>query len=285
MRTIAFMPLRNMLDWEAGRICGCVREAGYDAIEVQSSLLCGPDRTPQSRKEFMDAAAKEGLIVSGAVLQRDFVLCGKEEREKQLESTLRDMRIIADAGIDLITMCTGPFAWIEKPVVIDRDVSSGTAWAWVYQAYDQLIPQAEKLGVRIGLENVWGMLAHNLYTNQFLHKRYNSKAFGVTLDPSHDAINGLTDMKFLVETWGKEKIFHVHLKDAVGTQETGKFLFPLLGEGVIDWCAFFGTLEDIGYEGAMSVEFESWGYVDKILGGHFELAASFSREAVEKLMK
>lgn len=284
MNTIAFMPLRNMLEWEPERMCEYIADAGYNAIEVQSALLCGQNQTAQSRLKFIRAVERAGIVISNAVMQRDFVLFSESNRKIQVEDAIKEMHIMADLGINIFNMYTGPCTWVEHPIIIGRDISQGDAWGWVYNAFDELIPAAEKLGVCIALENVWGMLAHNMYTNKFLHQRYESKAFGVTVDPSHDIIDGMTDMKFLVEAWGKDKIFHVHLKDAAGTQNNGQFLFPLLGEGITDWKSFFGALRNIGYQGAMSVEFESWNYLDQILEGKFELVAPSCRKAVGKLM-
>jgi sugar phosphate isomerase/epimerase len=65
-------------------------------------------------------------------------------------------------------------------------------------------------------------------------------------------------------------IFHVHLKDAVGRPgglpgglpgET--FLFPLLGEGEVPWTEFFAALDTAGYNGFLTVEFESFTYYKK----------------------
>ena len=38
-------------------------------------------------------------------------------------------------------------------------------------------------------------------------------------------------------------------------------LFPVLGEGFVDWKSFIAAVEEIGYEGVMSVEFESFKYL------------------------
>ena len=64
----------------------------------------------------------------------------------------------------------------------------------------------------------------------------------------------------------------------------GRFLFPLLGEGNVDWPAFFGALDDIGYEGFCSVEFESFAYYERILGGDSETAARLSMEQIRNLV-
>ena len=79
----------------------------------------------------------------------------------------------------------------------------------------------------------------------------------INLDPSHGILYGNLDIGWVVKQWGS-RIAHVHLKDAIGERpEIGKFIFPLLGEGRVDWYAFFSALEEIDYTGSCSVEFES----------------------------
>ena len=41
--------------------------------------------------------------------------------------------------------------------------------------------------------------------------------------------------------------------------------FPMLGEGRVDWTAFFAAASEINYQGFYSVEFESFGYYAKVL--------------------
>ena len=75
----------------------------------------------------------------------------------------------------------------------------------------------------------------------------------------------------------------MHLKDAVGVPEMGKFLFPFLGEGLVTWQQLFATLDDIGYEGFMSVEFESFAYYRTVMDCNVEEAARISMDQVKKL--
>ena len=62
-----------------------------------------------------------------------------------------------------------------------------------------------------------------------------------------------------------------------------EFIFPLLGEGTIDWTAFAAALDAIGYQGALSVEFEAFGYYERVLGKKPELAAALSMEQIKHL--
>jgi len=51
----------------------------------------------------------------------------------------------------------------------------------------------------------------------------------------------------------------------------------------VPWAEFFAAVEDIGYEGYLSVEFESWEYYRQVLGGDPLAAARLSRELLAHL--
>ena len=88
------------------------------------------------------------------------------------------------------------------------------------------------------------------------------------------------------EKWG-EKIRHVHLKDVIGSPGVsgGDFMFPLLGEGMVDWKIFLKALDEIGYKGFLSVEFESFKYYRNLLNSDPVKAARISMEQVKKLIR
>ena len=283
MFKIGFMPNGNMLEWEAEKLCEYIKSAGYEAIELQPPLFCG-GKTEEDRKRLGRAVEKSGLVISEAVLQRDFVLLDQEARKANIAYVMENMLKAADMGVHTINVFTGPQPWIQNPLIVNKHISQTKAWDMVFEAFDRILPIAEKNEINIAVENVFGMLCHDFYTNMYLNSHYNSPRLGVNFDPSHDALYQNTDMKFLIEGWGKDKIFHVHLKDAVGIPETGKFLFPLLGEGVVDWGVFFSEMKNIGYEGVMSVEFESFAYLNSVLGGRFEESAALSRKIIAALM-
>jgi sugar phosphate isomerase/epimerase len=61
------------------------------------------------------------------------------------------------------------------------------------------------------------------------------------------------------------------------------FIFPLLGEGQVPWAEFFAALDEIGYRGHLSVEFESWDYYRQVLGSDPVAAARLSLELLARL--
>ena len=275
-----YLPTGSLLSYDIDRLCEFLSGVGYQGIELMPEVALGD---AAHTKKLLSAVERNKLTISEVVLQRDLVMLDAGERAEAVSFLTESIKKVADLGVNTVNVFSGPRPWIPSPVIVGKDVSQSTAWGWVFEAFDKVLPVAEKCGVRLAVENVWGMLAHDIFSNLFLQSRYDSKFLGVNLDPSHDILCGNKDMKFLVETWGKDRIFHVHLKDAVGVPVGGKFLFPLLGEGEVNWKEFFASLNAIGYDGFASVEFESWAFIDNICGGDFAKCAEISYDAIQKL--
>jgi sugar phosphate isomerase/epimerase len=93
------------------------------------------------------------------------------------------------------------------------------------------------------------------------------------------------DVPWVIRQWAG-KIKHVHLKDVIGrVGAPGEdFMFPLLGEGLVQLSEFFAALERIGYKGFMSVEFESFRYYSRVLGNDPVKAARLCMSELEKLL-
>jgi sugar phosphate isomerase/epimerase len=128
------------------------------------------------------------------------------------------------------------------------------------------------------------MLVHDYYTVKEFLSYFDSKYLGVNLDPSHFVVYG-NDPVWAAKMLGK-KVRHVHVKDAFGKPgglgET--FIFPFLGEGVVDWRRFFAALRDSGYGGYLSLEFENDSYLNNVCDGKWSQAAIALKERVEKFL-
>ena len=61
------------------------------------------------------------------------------------------------------------------------------------------------------------------------------------------------------------------------------FIFCLLGEGNVPWPEVFAALDQVGYEGALSVEFEAYRYYEQVLGNDPVAAAKLARGQVAAL--
>jgi sugar phosphate isomerase/epimerase len=273
--------LREMQPQEFSKI---LKNIGFDTVELLYQDINPRQRTFQEMKHLVDTIKASGLEISEVLVQQDMVVPDDKERRDHARITCECIEAYSELGIDTINLFTGPIPWNSPRIVVDKDISAGNAWQMVRDSVGIILPVAEKKSVNIAFENVWGMLCHDFYTMQHLFTYFDSPFLGVNYDPSHDVLAGNMDIGWQIRNWGKNRIKHIHIKDAVGTQEEGQFIFPLLGEGMVNWIDFFHALDDIDYQGSCSVEFESFIYAQKILDGDWEKVAQISYDHLAKLI-
>ncbi len=153
------------------------------------------------------------------------------------------------------------------------------------EVWPPIIKYAEEKNVKIGIENCpmfftrdeWpsgNNLAHSPALWRKIFEAIPSKNFGLNYDPSHMIWQMMDYIKPIYEF--KDRIFHVHIKDAAISWEkisdAGILITPLQlhtpklpGLGDINWGKFFSALYDIGYNGSACVEIE-----DKSFEGSLE---------------
>ena len=255
---------------------------GYDGIEWTPAHF-DADSPLAGLRELVDRTRDAGLEVSRVMMHQGLVHLDETVREKRIERTVRVIEAAGACGVATVGTMAGPTRWEADAPVVGRDIGEGAAWDQVFEAYERFVETAKESDVVITSEGVWGSLAHDYYTHRYLMDRAASPHHCVNFDPSHGILYGNLDVGWVVREWG-ERIGHVHLKDAVGEPVPGKFLFPLLGEGLVDWADFFRALDEIGYSGFCSVEFESFSYYRTVLGEDPEAAARLSLEQIERLL-
>ncbi|MFH1570631.1 MAG: sugar phosphate isomerase/epimerase [Gemmatimonadota bacterium] len=147
------------------------------------------------------------------------------------------------------------------------------------EVYPKVVAHAEKVGVQIAIEPWPGSAPHygNLGCSPESLRRIfaaiPSPNLGICYDPSHFARLQIDWVRLLHE-FG-QRVKHVHLKDTEIIGEKlyecgilgesygrtygfgeGWWRYTIPGEGVIDWQLIVRRLEEIGYEGVLSVELE-----------------------------
>lgn len=180
---------------------------------------------------------------------------------------------------------------------IGRDFTKSVDGNWprLVSTWKPIIDLAEKLNVRIGIENCPMLFSEdewpggkNIATSPAIWRRLfsdlGSNHLGLNYDPSHMVWQCMDYISPLREF--RDRIFHVHAKDVRVDRhllnEVGIFAHPKLyhtpklpGLGEIQWSSFFSVLGDSGYTGPVCVEVE-----DRIYEGNQEnrvesLAQSF----------
>jgi sugar phosphate isomerase/epimerase len=149
-------------------------------------------------------------------------------------------------------------------------------WPRFLEVWRPMIAYAESKGVKIGIENCPMLFTgdewpggKNLATSPAVWRRMfrdiPSPHFGLNFDPSHLIWQQIDYIAPLAEF--KERIFHVHAKDAridrAALDEHGVLSYPKLwhtpkipGLGDVRWGAFFAALSDAGYNGHVAIEVE-----------------------------
>lgn len=279
---LAFMASLGYAHQKPADVLKSLKALGYDGVEWTQSHFNPRTKSLGELQELAEQTRDAGLEISEVVVQHDLITLDEAEREDRIEFHLECIEAAAATGVRVLNVFTGPAPWNSAAPKIPMDISEGFAWDMVLNAFDRLVPAAERAEVSLAVEGVWGMLCHDFYSTGPLVRNYNSHHLGVNFDPSHDVLAGNVDAGWIARQWD-QCIKHVHLKDAAGVPEQGKHLFPLLGEGRVDWKGLFTALDDIGYEGFLSVEFESFAYYQNVLRRDIEEAARLSKMQIDRL--
>jgi len=271
--------------WEAEKVVVALSKIGYEGVEWTLSHFNPRTKTLTDLQRLISTTRDHGLEISEVVVQQDVVTLDEKARRDRIDLVKECIKAAGQVGVKTINLFTGPAPWDPKAPKIPIDLTEGKAWTLVLEAFNEFVSEAEKNEVYLAVEAVFGHLCHDYYTMKELLDNFNSKYLGVNMDPSHYALYR-NDVSWVVKKFG-DKIKHVHLKDAIGKPglHGEDFMFPLLGEGMIDWKGFLDALRSIGYKGFLSVEFESFGYYAKILGRDPVKAAEISMEHLKRLEK
>ncbi len=256
---------------------------GYEGIEWTMNPHFHPDKRLSDLRELVDRTHDAGMGVSQIMAHDDMISHDDAVRKEKIDRIVRCIHAAGECGISAVSVVTGPAVWSSDHVRIGQDMSESAAWNQAIEAFEAFVKAADDVNIVITSEAVFGMLAHDLYTHKWLVEQVSHPAHKVNFDPSHHVLYGLEDMSWLIRQWGN-RIAHVHIKDAVGVPALQKFVFPLLGEGQVDWEGFFEGLEEIGYQGFCSMEFESFRFYRQILKNDPEVAARILLEQLNILL-
>jgi sugar phosphate isomerase/epimerase len=195
-------------------------------------------------------------------------------RRRAAERMQDTARAAAAFGVDVVTGFTGSPTWhllYSFPPNDFTEIERG--YEQFAEAWSPILDVFEREGVRFALEVHPTEIAYDFVTTRkALAAIGEREGFGINLDPSHFAHQFLDTAEFAREF--STRIFHVHVKDSkrrldgrrsilashldFGDRDRGwDFVSP--GHGDVDFDAFFRALNEIGYGGPLSVEWEDSG--------------------------
>lgn len=219
--------------------------------------------TPTKNRELAQMIKDKGMVLSEIF----FVIpgMGSEDatvRAKAVQEFQRVLDVAEQLGTQIVNTCTAyPFD-IEFPLIFDKPLKQ--EWQvdlpgdrdWKKNYFDQIdvlrqfAQSCEKRNMRFVLEPHPWRLMHNAAGMLRIIDHVQSPAIGMNCDPSHLFPMGEIPHQVVYEVG--DRIFHVHCSDNDG--QTNVHWRP--GKGNVDWVAFVKALDDIGYNGPLSIELE-----------------------------
>ena len=225
-----------------------LRELGYDAIELNAETLpwAAPHVTPclsrEERAQLKHLLKRHGLQSISAHMS--LVAPDPAERRHAVDFVKGCIYLACDLDTAVVHGLTGALA---------GGVSREAAWGWLLAALWECLDHAAARGITFALEPVVNMLVCDSRRLLQLQEDLADPRLKVNFDPSHLQVHGDDPVRAVRELG--PAIVHVHIKDAAGVPEN--FVFPPLGTGHVDFDGMVRALEEIGYTGFLSIEYEA----------------------------
>jgi sugar phosphate isomerase/epimerase len=201
-------------------------------------------------------------------------------RQRAAAEMIQTAHAAKNLGVQVVNGFTGSSIWhlcYSFPPVLPGQIDAGYrdfATRWI-----PILDEFQKLGIRFALEVHPTEIAFDIASaERAIAAVGGHPAFGFNYDPSHFGYQGVDYIDFLYRF--KERIFHVHMKDAAWglSGQAGVFGghvdfhrpnrywdFKSVGRGHIQFERIIRALNDIQYKGPLSVEWED-GAMDREFG-------------------
>ncbi|SIO06807.1 hexulose-6-phosphate isomerase [Singulisphaera sp. GP187] len=212
-----------------------LKAAGFQGVELLS-----PNEL--DRDEVLRARDKTGLIIHGV------------SGTKHWQHTLSDPDPkVVEIGLEAIRQemvdckAYGGTTVLVVPAVVTKDISYRDAYKRSQANIRKLIPDAEKHGIKIAIEEVWNKFLLSPVEFARYIDEFESPWVGAYFD-----VGNVVEFGYPQE-WIRElgkRILKIHIKEY---KKDRRFSY-LLGEGEIDWAEVRAALIEVGYEGWITAE-------------------------------
>ena len=196
-------------------------------------------------------------------------------RQRAAQDMIDAGHVAKRLGLDTVIGFTGSSVWhmlYSFPPASQDMINKG--YEDFARRWKPILDEYQKIGVKFALEVHPTEIAFDIESAKRALKALNyHPAFGFNFDPSHFGYQGVDYVRFIYEF--SDRIFHVHMKDVYwsdvpmtvgvfgGHVEFGDnrrfWNFRSLGHGKINFENIIRALNDIGYKGPLSVEWEDSG--------------------------
>jgi sugar phosphate isomerase/epimerase len=213
-------------------------KSGYDAIEISGE----PDR--YNTKDVAKLLKNHGVACWGSVtlmLGTRNLLAGSAKHRSASVTYVKDtITMVKELGGEEITIVPGTVGKLTP------DASPEEEWKWAVESLKQCYDHGQKEGIRLAVEPL------NRFETYFLNRHDQALRLakevgpecGICLDCFHMNIEEKDLFQAIRNAKGRLNDFHVADNNRLAC-----------GMGTLDWTRIIATLKEIGYTGALTVEF------------------------------
>lgn len=234
------------------------KRAGFDGIELNYDLDndLSPKSGPKEYAAIRKMADQIGIAISGlcSFLFWPYPLTSNdpEKRARGLELAGQMAQAAHDLGVKNLLVVPGAvhIPWRTDHEPVPNDVCDQRA----REAIGKLLPQAEKLGVSLNIENIFfnGYLLSPMEMNAFVDS-FHSEHVRIHFDTGNVAL--FQNAEHWVPILG-QRIQNIHFKEFTkkGTDHSLESFRTLL-DGTTNWPAVVEALDHTGYRGYVTFEY------------------------------
>lgn len=230
-----------------------LKEAGFDGFDLSMTRASAVEKI--AAPDYMEYAKKIRLAMNRAGLPclQSHTPCPKVPNiisaEEYIPLTIRALEVASE---------------LECPLAVVHPANVYSAEENCDLIYSKILPTAERLGVKIATENMWGwnktqteFVPEACGTSEDFMKHLNllpSKYFTACVDIGHAQMKNAEGAATMLRALGKEYVgaLHVHDNDLINDTHT----FPFNGKS--DWEEITSALAEIGYENAFTYEADTF---------------------------
>lgn len=215
-----------------------LKRCGYESIEIKGE----PDQ--YDTKTVRGQLDHYGLRCWGAVTltlgERNLCAKNPDQRAMSVQYVKDCVTMVHELDGEEITIV---------PSTVGKIVPDGTPeeeWAWAVESLQEIHEHANRLGVRMAIEGL------NRFETHFVNRGAQALALadeigpdvGICLDAFHMNIEEVDFLGAIRAAGSRLYDFHVADNNRMAA-----------GMGAFDWPSIIGALQEIGYDGALTVEF------------------------------
>ena len=250
--SVCTIGLRHKKVEEAFQIMSRVGCKYADVLAYGKDAHLSRGMSKQEREGVTKLAEKCGIKICSLAgsIGSEFDNDDKSIRDREIEKVKQEIDLAVDVGASVVRVSPGHGENLDG--IRDK----------IIPALKEVAGYAEEKNIKMGMENHSGGIAGKAEQAAGLCKEVGSKSLGIIYEPGN-LFGALEDYKKGFEIQ-EDYIVHVHLKDGYPHYFGNDGFAPqrlfctLFGRGKLDILWVLKKLEEIRYEGFVSVEYESW---------------------------